>query len=1262
MDKFQVIKEFFEPQQKEISLFYFLKEKFNLTFPDKIIRKFIRKGHVKINNNICADPEKLVVLGDKVFYSNITETRRDITSDGVNVDELYLFIVNTLNNTSTLFSPDQTNNKLSFALIVFFIQNSSYESIINSKFNREYGGFLSEIVQTQGLREALNLSRNETKGTRLADKLVTTKLDQENKLIEFLKEVNQGFYDNQLPKFMQKYSKLVKNKEFEWFIEPLMDSGISSRIAIENLVKPIIAIQEISNQTDKFQHYHRYKEEYFNYRHNLLKGNAEYSERFFLPLCEHLEVLYKNSCEIIEEQTGDPEITLADRRYNTNNEELEILFNIINKGNGFTNNTNVSIKDNGNFKGEQIDNLKFLQAGEIRSFSLICSKINSESFRPVIEIVIEWENVNGEKMNKNFSLPIEVQTKEIPWDIMRKKNPYSIRKISTKEKLYGRDEILEELRGNVLSDNIESYKIWGQKRVGKSSIVLTLKSLLEFEENVITVYKEVSRNVEPIKTLNELGASLCSELLGEILNKLKDNYQRDRIREIEIPFFDGSLQPLEDYLKKIRQVNNSLKFVFILDEFDRLNEEFFLPGNIGETFSLSIGKQLSGNDFIGFILVGAENMSLLDYQEINYNSFSDERVDTFNKSKDFNAYLKIITGPVEPYINFSDKAVDLIYEASNGNPYFTNLICAQLFKDCYNKKDSEVDFVGVQTAINLIVDSEQKGHFAHFWGDGLNENSETKREKTTDIRRRILVSYSNYYFREKNFPTKEDLIRTFNYPDSYSILKDEVESKITSFFTRRIFYHELNSLRIRIKPLIFEEWLCGKGRTLIIEGVTDLEAQERENELEEAAKIKEDELSRIREKFRFKSKLIPTDQFKNYFSQFGLNTDQRKIFNLIDNIYYISQEEITDFVIKEQKFIYGSKEIYLGEKNRQVFREGVEIYSSSNVIKETEGLFESFKTCSKIRKNKTLKNLKNDQKYWISNSADTIVFLQPLLANIDVFKQELKIFLEQNKNALIEKEISLVVVSFIITKRAKNSLIKLLQDFSKAKFVSLIEMEKTDIAPFIEGGTIFENNNESQASFSVVKGRIPFFNKDSVLVLFENLCPSDSLPILWKKTKQFTPIFLNENAIDLESITETKYEELRRERVYKANTFLSQNLNSYIINFLLKKSEDNNWEKINLVPKKVLEKVNVRYLSENQMNLKETYLDFIDYKGIINMNNELQKIFSLKGENLSWLEKMNELRRSPAHPEKPAPFEEDVLYFESITEKIVERIKGNPLK
>ncbi len=43
-------------------------------------------------------------------------------------------------------------------------------------------------------------------------------------------------------------------------------------------------------------------------------------------------------------------------------------------------------------------------------------------------------------------------------------------------------------------------------------------------------------------------------------------------------------------------------------------------------------------------------------------------------------------------------------------------------------------------------------------------------------------------------------------------------------------------------------------------------------------------------------------------------------------------------------------------------------------------------------------------------------------------------------------------------------------------------------------------------------------------------------------------------------------------------------------------------------------------------------------------------------DGLKWIDKLNELRRDPAHPEKPAPSIEDVEYFEKIKGQILSRL------
>ena len=134
-------------------------------------------------------------------------------------------------------------------------------------------------------------------------------------------------------------------------------------------------------------------------------------------------------------------------------------------------------------------------------------------------------------------------------------------------------------------------------------------------------------------------------------------------------------------------------------------------------------------------------MHLLDRQGMNYNGFHEREVDTFDKVTEYNSFRKIVTGPTAPHLNFSDRAIERIYEASYGNPYFANIICANAFNNAYKNQDAHINQHAINQAIEIIINSSQRSHFEHFWGDGMMESS-AKRESKTDIRRRVLVSYS----------------------------------------------------------------------------------------------------------------------------------------------------------------------------------------------------------------------------------------------------------------------------------------------------------------------------------------------------------------------------------------------------------------------------------------------------------------------------------------------------------------------------------------
>jgi hypothetical protein len=91
-----------------------------------------------------------------------------------------------------------------------------------------------------------------------------------------------------------------------------------------------------------------------------------------------------------------------------------------------------------------------------------------------------------------------------------------------------------------------------------------------------------------------------------------------------------------------------------------------------------------------------------------------------------------------------------------------------------------------------------------------------------------------------------------------------------------------------------------------------------------------------------------------------------------------------------------------------------------------------------------------------------------------------------------------------------------------------------------------------------------------------------------------------------------------------------------------------------------MEEVLKKWIQEGQTAPKESYFDFLDYKKIISLDSFLSKVLKLPGMDLSWCDKLNVLRRDPAHPEKPAPSFEDVEYFEKVTRLIIKQISLNP--
>ena len=1016
---------------------------------------------------------------------------------------------------------------------------------------------------------------------------------------QLISDLEHGAYDNVPYNFLKDYNQFFNNPTFQYLIVPQIKRSLSGKAIIQALIKPVVDARLLNDLDEKFTYYENNKEIYDNFFTEIDENND--FDIWYLRIAYYFLNSLKVSCETYSPSNGEIRIEPLTRKYNFINESREyfdILLKINNIGKGLAREIILnSNTQNFIFENFSVGNLR---PGETRDISIPTMVIVTPNFNPSIKITCIWKNTNGQASQITSDVEFELQKKEVPWDELEIKKPYTILAIEEKEKLFGRDQLLNELRKNILSNNIESYKLWGQKRVGKSSIVKTLNSLFNENEKIISIYRSIGglKNTDPEKTLNTIGSSLCSEIFNEIDRKIQNSLIREKLKSIAVPEFSGSLFPLEEYITKLKRIDIELKFVFILDEFDRINDEFFLPGKLGDTLSLNIGKGINELRYVGFILVGSENMHLLDRQGINYNSYQEREVDTFDKEKQYDSYKKIITEPVSPYFEFNNEAVDLIFNMTNGNPYFTNLICVEIFKSALKDKDYEVDFPLAKKAIETIITSSQKSHFEHFWSDGISEESNIKKEKKSDIRRRILVSYSFFYYQKKDFPTRKDLLTYFNRPTEYRIENYEIENTIKEFINRKVFFED-STYKIRIVPTLFESWLCGPGRILMIEGVSDLESLHREQEQEEEYLLKDHEINRIIENYRYKEEKLSAIHVKKYFNQFGGPIQQRRVFKLIDTLNFLSKQDIIDFFKREQKAIFHKSDIELKMGAKTIYRDGIELYSFPKSIKENIEIAESFKLYSHIRSTKTLKDIVSQKDSWKQSNAKDIIIFETVIDDAISVIPNLKSFMDD----IIQKnQIPVKLLVLAITNQAKAEIIKATSSIKNFKLIKCIEYEESKIKPFIEFNEIFETREEASFAFSEVRKHFNFVNTTALNFVTEFICPSKSIPILWCKTPQFNPLFPNEiSEIPIE-ISNGNEGENRRLRVFQANTELSQKINKFIIEYLKKKASTDNsteWFSVKYIPKKILVDVHERYVEEDQTSPIESYFNFSDYKSII---------------------------------------------------------------
>jgi tetratricopeptide (TPR) repeat protein len=288
----------------------------------------------------------------------------------------------------------------------------------------------------------------------------------------------------------------------------------------------------------------------------------------------------------------------------------------------------------------------------------------------------------------------------------QQRNPYIIGSvIDEPDKFFGRQSLFEFIK-DTLQQNTPLILLYGQRRIGKSSVLKQIPQKISYSEDQF-VFIDFD--------IQGLVNTPINEILHYLARRIGEEIELIELESILIPtaedIEDDPTIFHEDFLTQIYNILGEKKLVLLLDEFDVLSEANN-EGNI-EFFRL-INKWLSKWPERLFIIpvVGRHLkelpnlLSLLresPYKEISF--------------LDRDSAEELITRPVRGVVTYQPNAIEEILSLSAGHPYFTQLICRELFNLARERQIWTINAEDVKTIIDKAIQTGESG-LAWFW-DGL---------------------------------------------------------------------------------------------------------------------------------------------------------------------------------------------------------------------------------------------------------------------------------------------------------------------------------------------------------------------------------------------------------------------------------------------------------------------------------------------------------------------------------------------------------------
>lgn len=732
-----------------------------------------------------------------------------------------------------------------------------------------------------------------------------------------------------------------------------------------------------------------------------------------------------------------------------------------------------------------------------------------------LEIPIHWkcETITGQAHVDEDNIKFRRQIGQPDWDKLLEDPPYSINPIKIKEKLFGRDEILNSLLLNASGGT--STFLWGQKRVGKTSILQVLAGMLQkMSDFVCLVFR-----------MGELGPLHEGQIGHKIAERLYANLPKIEINIPSEQSFGAGIGRLIPFMEEILSILPNWKFLVIIDEFEDLDPAFY-TGERGRLFV----KALRSLSEIGltFFFVGSERMNTIyKSHAADLNKWVNISLDCIESKEDCKA---LVAKPVADAIEYQTKSIDFIIDYCGRNPFYINLLCAELFKRCYHEQRTYVSDSDIKSVQQSLIMSLGITNFSHFWEDNpeLGEEEKTKQTAENCL---VLSCFCSLGGKIKTidelFPAQDVLGLELSEQLSIQRFRKTIERLLT----RKIFTSKHKN-EVELNLPIFEDWLIEYGELSLLPKWREFVKKDSQKEELKASKvlhfetpfqISEDELLDISQRLVYCGKQKDVSELRIWLKQFDDDVRIDFAFSFLKRLAekgFITEGAKIQTLERLQETLEENR-LEIGDRVWQIVRGKRDNLCITYIDSEMKsGATTARELAKRLRPGK--QGPPAEIGSWMKSHVDKdalVLIVDDFAGTGSTISKGLEKFFDQESNKtttdiFLNEERILCYIMFCLP----EALSKLRKKHPKVKFRP-IKIFGENIKALDPNAGIFDNNNEINFAREMLiqigrelTPQYPLGYGDiGTLISFNNTIPNNTLPIFWcsgtVNDKPWRPLF-----------------------------------------------------------------------------------------------------------------------------------------------------------